>query len=98
MADNDMNSVPGPTDDKIPPRVFEAQGRSWIARFAGEGAGGTGIWALGRLHTVHFCSEQDPENPLNLAPQREVPVAMTYAMTNSFGFGGPNASLIFARP
>ena len=35
---------------------------------------------------------------LNLVPHREQALAMSYAMTNSFGFGGTNASLILARP
>jgi 3-oxoacyl-[acyl-carrier-protein] synthase II len=40
---------------------------------------------------------QDPDIRLNLVPHRAVPVDMLYAMTNSFGFGGTNASLIFKR-
>ena len=39
----------------------------------------------------------DPGNTLNLVPHHAVKTEMTYAMTNSFGFGGTNASLIFKR-
>ena len=38
----------------------------------------------------------DADISLNLVPHTSQPVAMTHAMTNSFGFGGTNASLIFA--
>jgi 3-oxoacyl-[acyl-carrier-protein] synthase II len=41
---------------------------------------------------------QDEDVRLNLVPNTAQQVAMTHAMTNSFGFGGTNASLIFARP
>jgi len=40
----------------------------------------------------------DEDNHLNLVPNAAAPVTMTHAMTNSFGFGGTNASIIFARP
>ena len=40
---------------------------------------------------------QDPGIHLNLVPNHAQPVDMQYAMTNSFGFGGTNASLIFKR-
>ena len=39
----------------------------------------------------------DADNTLNLVPHRAQRLALSHAMTNSFGFGGTNASLIFAR-
>jgi 3-oxoacyl-[acyl-carrier-protein] synthase II len=40
----------------------------------------------------------DEHNRLRLIGDRALPLAMTHAMTNSFGFGGTNASLIFSSP
>jgi len=41
----------------------------------------------------------DADNALNLIVHRAAPMPIRYAMTNSFGFGGTNASLIFSsRP
>jgi 3-oxoacyl-[acyl-carrier-protein] synthase II len=39
----------------------------------------------------------DPDIQLDLVPHTAKPVAMQHAMTNSFGFGGTNATLIFKR-
>ena len=39
----------------------------------------------------------DIETRLNLVPHHAMALEMAYAMTNSFGFGGTNASLIFMR-
>jgi len=38
----------------------------------------------------------DERNELHLVAHRALPMPMTEAMTNSFGFGGTNASLIFS--
>jgi 3-oxoacyl-[acyl-carrier-protein] synthase II len=40
----------------------------------------------------------DEDNPLNLVPNCAMPLQIENAMTNSFGFGGTNACLIFSRP
>ena len=40
----------------------------------------------------------DIDYGLDFVPRAARPLAMRYAMTNSFGFGGGNCSLIFGRP
>ena len=41
---------------------------------------------------------QDEGNRLHLVPNAAIALGITHAMTNSFGFGGTNACLIFAQP
>jgi 3-oxoacyl-[acyl-carrier-protein] synthase II len=41
---------------------------------------------------------QDADNGLNLVPNTPQRLEIRHAMTNSFGFGGTNASLIFSQP
>jgi 3-oxoacyl-[acyl-carrier-protein] synthase II len=38
----------------------------------------------------------DADNALNVIADRSLPMSITHSMTNSFGFGGTNASLIFS--
>ncbi len=39
----------------------------------------------------------DPECRLNYLPNKPRPMAIEYALSNSFGFGGTNAALVFQR-
>ena len=39
----------------------------------------------------------DPECDLDYVPNRKRPMPIEYALSNSFGFGGTNAALVFKR-
>lgn len=43
-------------------------------------------------------AEPDPTIPFDCVPNVARPCALTYAMSNSFGFGGQNVSLVLHRP
>lgn len=47
--------------------------------------------------TINY-KEPDPECDLDIVPNRGRQREMEYAMSNSLGFGGHNASVIFRRP
>jgi 3-oxoacyl-[acyl-carrier-protein] synthase II len=46
--------------------------------------------------TINY-SNPDPECDLNYTPNFGIEKAINFAMKNSFGFGGHNASLLFKR-
>ena len=46
--------------------------------------------------TIHY-REKDPECDLDVVPNEGRPADIRYAMSNSLGFGGHNASLIFKK-
>ena len=46
--------------------------------------------------TINY-EDPDPDCDLNYTPNTAVKKTVTYAMSNSFGFGGHNASLIFSK-
>jgi 3-oxoacyl-[acyl-carrier-protein] synthase II len=67
------------------------------------GAGGleAGITALAIYHQVApptiNLDTPDPDCDLDYVPHTSRPMAMRYALSNSFGFGGTNAALLFKR-
>ena len=68
----------------------------------GAGALEAGLAVLALTHQIAppttNLERPDEAIALNLVPNRPQRIAITNAMTNSFGFGGTNASLIFSRP
>jgi 3-oxoacyl-[acyl-carrier-protein] synthase II len=67
------------------------------------GAGGleAGITALAMKEcvippTINY-ETFDPECDLDYVPNEKRPQTIEYALSNSFGFGGTNASLLFKR-
>ncbi len=67
------------------------------------GAGGleAGITILAMQHQIAPPTmnivELDPQCRLNYVPNKPQPAKIDYALSNSFGFGGTNGSLIFKR-
>lgn len=56
----DANGAAGDGGDPgqhAPERAFQASGRTWVARVAGEGLGGTGRLATATFVIVHFLAE-----------------------------------------
>jgi len=67
------------------------------------GAGGleAGISALAVFHQIApptiNLEHPDPECDLDYVPCKSRPMPITYALSNSFGFGGTNAALLFKK-
>jgi len=53
--------------------------------------------ARGTLPPTINLEERDPECDLDYVPNRARPARLEAALTNSFGFGGTNATLLFTR-
>ena len=74
--------------DDRPPAGRRRCARGWSHR-----SGAREQMAPPTINLVH----PDEENRLDLVPNRARHIEIGHAMTNSFGFGGTNASLIFKR-
>ncbi len=51
----------------------------------------------GVIHPTINLEDQDPRCDLNYVPNKAIKQDLTYAISNSFGFGGHNVSLIFKK-
>jgi 3-oxoacyl-[acyl-carrier-protein] synthase II len=52
----------------------------------------------GRVPPTANLTDPDPEIPFDCVPGVARPLQSEWAMSNSFGFGGQNVSLVFGRP
>ena len=53
--------------------------------------------ANNKVHPTINIFEQDPECDLDFNPDGTRDVQIKHALTNSFGFGGTNGSLVFSK-
>jgi len=51
----------------------------------------------GLVHPTVNQEQRDAECDLDYVPNKARAAAIEYALTNSFGFGGTNAALLFKR-
>lgn len=51
----------------------------------------------GKIHPTINQEERDPECDLDFVPNKAIELDVEYAISNSFGFGGHNASIVFKK-
>jgi 3-oxoacyl-[acyl-carrier-protein] synthase II len=55
------------------------------------------VLATGLLPPTYNLDDPDPQCPLDHVLKEPRPAAISYALSNSFGFGGQNVSLLLGR-
>ncbi len=86
-----------------PGNVLVSSTKSLIGHAMGAAGALEAVATIGALETgllppTANLWEPDPAIPFDCIPHTARPVALDCAMSNSFGFGGQNVSLIFLRP
>ena len=100
MESKGMETVFG--EHALSPKLLVSSTKSMTGHLLG-GAGGleAGITLMamqkGIVPPTMNLDNVDPECRLNYVPNRPQEARLTYALSNSFGFGGTNGSLIFKR-
>lgn len=86
----------------FPPTLHAASTKAWTGHTLGAAGIVESVFALLALQDGHLPGTLNSETPdpacgpqIRFAPERR---PIRYAMNNSFGFGGNNCSLVFARP
>jgi len=86
--------------DRTPPVSSTKSAMGHLLGAAGAVEAGITILALERrlLPPTLNQEDRDPQVDLDVIPNEARPQAARFALSNAFGFGGTNATLLFARP
>lgn len=76
--------------------------KSMIGHLLGAAGGAEAIACIkslqdGKIHATINLENQDPACDLDYVPNKAIDFDLKYALSNSFGFGGHNCSIIFKR-
>lgn len=82
--------------------LYISSTKSMVGHLLGAAGGIEAIFSIMALHTGIIpptinLDDQDPKCDLNYVPNKAIKEQVDYALSNSFGFGGTNSSVIFKR-
>jgi 3-oxoacyl-[acyl-carrier-protein] synthase II len=83
-------------------KVAISSTKSMTGHLLGAAGGVEGVFSVLAIHrnilppTINYVTP-DPDCDLDYVPNQARPAVINYALSNSFGFGGTNAALLFKR-